>query len=330
MRAEKNLKLCKQGTIGFLHKLRTMRIMEGRKTLPLKHQTPIVEKKIQSLKRLKLLQKPFTFNLSENLALRIYPDNRPKNLEVEALQKGLVLMVNDSELIEEGVGFGVPVIKYRDATFFSRTATVYVEEQNENSILIVKDYLLDSISEKQIHGASINNSIYSIFHKAFEKAYIHPGNMRPLFDWTMRLRRIFGVETYFAKVPPRGKVSITYHCYPDHINVCADFSKVDTADCCELLILNEQGAAFFKKYKNGNVVLHDRKIGPWTEVDKGDAELTDTTNSISFSMNKKEGTILYCGWEQVKDRFSWAGMTYSLNPKISRFNYTIRLKEGNT
>ena len=282
-----------------------------------------------SLKRLKRIEKPFTFNLSENLALRIYPDNRPKNLEVAALQKGLVLIVNDSELIEEGVGFGVPVIKYSDTTFFSRTATAYVEEQNENSIMIVKDYLLDSISKKQIHGASINASLHSIFHKAFEKAYIHPGKMRPIYDWTMRLRRIFGVETYFAKVPPRGKVSITYDCYPDHINVSADFSKLDTTGCCELLILNEQGAAFFRKYKNGNVVLHDTKIGPWTKVDTGDPEFTDTTKNISFSMTKKEGAILYYGWEQVKNRFSWAGMTYSLNPKISKFNYTIQLKKAN-
>jgi hypothetical protein len=285
---------------------------------------------LRSLKRIKELEKPFTFNLSENLALRIYPDNRPKNLEVAALQKGLVLMVNDSELIEEGVGFGVPVIKYSDTTFFSRTATAYIEDQDENSVSIVKDYLLDSISKKQIHGASINASLYSVFHKAFEKAYIHPGKMRPLYDWTMRLRRVFGVETYFARVPPRGKVSVTYHCYPDHINVCADFSKLDTSGCCELLILNEQGAAFFRKYKNGNVVLHDRKIGPWTKVDTDDAEFVDTTKNTSFSMGKKDCAILYYGWEQVKNRFSWAGMTYSLNPKISKFNYTIQLKEANT
>jgi hypothetical protein len=290
----------------------------------------IAEKKIQSLKQLKRIEKPLTFNLSENIALRIYPDNRPKNLEVAALQKGLVLMVNGSELIEEGIGFGVPVIKYSDTTFFSRTATAHVEEQNKSSIIIVKDFLLDSISKKQIHGASINSSLYSVFHKAFEKAYINPGKMRPLYDWTMRLRKIFGVETYFAKVPPRGKVSITYHCYQDRINVSADFSKLDTTGCCELLILNEQGAAFFRKYENGDVILHGRRIGPWTKVDAGDAEFTDATKNISFSMEKKDGAILYYGWEQVKNRFSWAGMTYSLNPKISKFNYTIQLKEANT
>lgn len=262
------------------------------------------------------------------MALRIYPDNRPKNLEVAALQKGLVLMVNNSELIEEGIGFGVPVIKYSDTTFFSRTATAYVEEQNKKSIMIVKDFYLDSISKKQIHGASINTSFYSVFHKAFEKGYIHPGKMRPLYDCTMRLRRIFGVETYFAKVPPRGKVSITYHCYPDRIDVSADFSKLNTNGCCELLILNEQGAAFFRKYKNGNVVLHNRRIGPWTKVDTGYPEFADTINNISFSMEKKDGAILYYGWEQVKNRFSWAGMTYSLNPKISKFNYAIQLKRS--
>ena len=247
-------------------------------------------------------------------------------MEIAALQKGLVLLVDGSELIEEGAGFGVPVAKYSDTTFFSRTATAYVEEQDENDAVIIKVFLLDSVSKKRVHYAFINDGIYSVFHKTFEKAYLHRGNMRSFFDWVMRLRRTIGIETDFANVSPRGKVTVSYHCYPDHIKVCADFSEVDMTSCQEILILNEQGATFFRKNRNGNVVLQDKKVGAWTRVDAEQAEFSDLREHISFSMEKIEGATLYYGREQIKDRFSWAGMTYALSPKTLIFNYTIRLQ----
>jgi hypothetical protein len=274
------------------------------------------------------LEKPFTYNSGEVVALRIYPDNQPKNLEIAALQKGLVLVVNGSELVEEGAGFGVPIAKYSDATLFSRNAKLFVEEQTENFALITKVFFLDSVSKKRVNGVFINNKIYSAFHKTFERAYLNRGNMRSIFDWIMRLRKSFGVETHFINVSPRGKVTVRYHCYPDYIKVSADFSDVDVTDCQEILILNEQGANFFRKFRNGSSVLQDKKIGAWTRVDAEVAEFSDLEDHISFSIGKRESAIMCCGWEQVKDRFSWAGMTFSLSPNTLVFDYTIQLKNS--
>jgi hypothetical protein len=248
-------------------------------------------------------------------------------MEIAALQKGLVLVYNGSELIEEGAGFGVPITKYSDRTYFSRTANVYVKEQDENSVIIKKVFLLDAISKKQVRGSNINDDLYSIFHKTFEKSYLHLGNMRAFFDLIMRLRKNIGIETQFSKVSPKGKVTVTYHCFSDRIKVCVDFSEVDKVGCKEILILNEQGATFFRKHIKGNEVLCDKKIGAWNKVVAEKAEFYDIRNRISFSMEKRDGAILYSGWEQIKDRFSWAGMTYALSPKTSIFNYMIRLKK---
>ena len=244
------------------------------------------------------------------------------------MHKGLVLVLDGLELIEEGAGFGLPIARYSDMTFFSKAATVYVEEQGENSAVITKVFSLDSISKKQVHGAFINDRLYSVFHKTFEKAYLRRGNMRSFFDWVMRLRRTMGIETYFAGVLPKGKVTIRYNCFPDHIKVYVDFSEVDVTSCKEILILNEQGANFFRKFSNGSEVLFDKKVGAWTKVDAEQAEFSDIGEHISFSVDRIDGATLYCGWEQVEGRFSWAGMTYALSPKTLFFNYTIRLQEN--
>jgi len=247
-------------------------------------------------------------------------------MEISALQKGLVLMVDGSELIEEGAGFGVPIAKYSDTTFFSRTADVYLQRQDENAVVITKTFLLDSISRKQVHGAFINDGVYSVFHKTFERTYLHRGNMRPFFDWIMELMKTLGVETRFIETSPKGKVIVTYQCYADQVKVDVDLSSMSTAGCQEILILNEQGATFFKKQKDsGGTVLFEREISGWRKIDADQAEFSDAAGHIAFSLKKKNGATLYCGREQVKDRFSWAGMTYALNPKVAHFSYEIKI-----
>ena len=61
-------------------------------------------------------------------------------METAALQKGLVLVLDGEELIEEGLGFGVPVVKYHDKTSFSIYADVSIQEC-DYGILVQKRYV---------------------------------------------------------------------------------------------------------------------------------------------------------------------------------------------
>ncbi|MCL4430219.1 MAG: hypothetical protein M1167_05655, partial [Chloroflexi bacterium] len=99
------------------------------------------------------LQKPITIDLTDRLSVRLYTDCRPSCLETGALQKGLVMLLDDRELIEEGVGFGVPIVKYADKTFFSSTADVSIRKIG-SACTLTKLYRLDTVSLKKFGRAS--------------------------------------------------------------------------------------------------------------------------------------------------------------------------------
>jgi len=68
----------------------------------------------------------YTLPLSASLRLRIYSDTRPFTWKTADLQKGLIFVCNGEEMVGEGTGFGVPVLKYLDDTYFSGSAHVYL------------------------------------------------------------------------------------------------------------------------------------------------------------------------------------------------------------
>jgi hypothetical protein len=62
--------------------------------------------------------------LQEGLALRAYADTRPHIGKIDELQKGMVLAADGVERIEEGFGFGLPIVRYEETTYMAREAEI--------------------------------------------------------------------------------------------------------------------------------------------------------------------------------------------------------------
>ncbi len=267
-----------------------------------------------------------TFGAIGDVFLRLYPDNRPRNLEIAALQKGLILGFRDEELVEEGAGFGVPVAKYAETAYFSSSAEVSFSKKEGCAFVLRKTYFLDAISKKHLKGVRVNDGLYKVVHKTFEAAYLGRRRLLPLFDLLMRLRKSLGVQTRFEKVKSKGRVTVTYQCYRNLVKIHVDFTELEKDGCREILVLNEQGATRFCEYSDSNgLLLSLNQIGPWTKVAARSASFSDCNNGVSFTLSNLENAFLFRGREQIKDRFSWAGMTYTLKPGISDFSYAITL-----
>ena len=273
------------------------------------------------------IQNPITVDLTDRLSVRLYRDCRPNCLETGALQKGLVLLLDGRELIEEGVGFGVPIVKYSDKTFFSSTADLSIQKIG-SACTLTKVYTLDTVSLKKFgQTAYIDDSFYSPLRKTFQSLYLKHKKLTPVFNKVMELRDLANMKTEFVTVKPRGTVTVNYTCKPDSIDIQADFSKIALSKCCEVLVLNEQGSGIFEKYVDSSGLhLFGRKIGAWETVTANQASLQSVRGEISFNLQKVGGATIFRGWERTRKRFSWAGLSYSMRPTNGTLGYSIGLK----
>jgi hypothetical protein len=270
---------------------------------------------------------PVTFPLTRRLSVRLYRDCRPNCLETASLQKGLVLLLDGRELIEEGMGFGVPVVKYADKTFFSSKAEVTVQK-HDSGYLLTKNFVLDTVSVKKLGSASyLNDKLYSTARKTFQLLYLKHKRLNPLFNKAMEIRDLLGVKTEFHTVKPRGTITITYHCQPDTVKIHADLSNITLNRCQEVLLLNEQGSSIFQTYTdNTGEKLQANQIGAWDRVAADNAALLSPDGRVAFSVRGDYGALLFRGWEHTRKRFSWAGLSYSIQPYCNAFNYCISLR----
>lgn len=264
----------------------------------------------------------YTLSLNNKLSVRMYTDTRPRYLETASIQKGLVLVLDGKELNEEGVGFGLPIVKYSDKTFFSRQAKVSFKQTN-NCYIFTKTYTLDTISLKKFGKSTyIDDNLYSLLQHAFDRLYLRYKKFWALFNKLMELRQLAAIKTEFVAVKPRGEVTVIYECTPTRITVKADFSKISLLKCNEVLVLNEQGSNIFSKYTDtsGLTLLSD-KIGAWDIVTAQKATLHNP--DISFTMQSSSKAKLVRGWENTRNRFSWTGLSYSMHPHNGIFEYSI-------
>ncbi len=263
----------------------------------------------------------FTVPISERLSLRVYADTRPLNWKIADLQKGLILMLRSNELVGEGAGFGVPIIKNSKNTFFSGTSRVTVSQQSR-TVRIRKEFSMDRVSRETFGNTRLENREARVLIDHLSKLYQRHRHLRFLSLKNMFSR--FGVHARFVSVPSVGTVTVSYVLKDRTISVKVDFRSILVDDVESLFVLNEQSSSCFRAYQDSNgSELFDRDIGAWDDVAAEWASMSELQGRIGFRLRRVPNSTLRRGREFLRDSMDWVGLDYELAPSTRVFQYEI-------
>jgi hypothetical protein len=271
-----------------------------------------------------------TIPLRTGLSLRVAEQSGDAgNYPTRRLQKGLLLLDGPEELAEEGVGFGVPILKRGVQTIFPgamelawrRTGPVW-----EVTAVFEMD-LVERLAKPG--GAGLQcDALYAVKDALAElhrRVHLLRG---PLTAASATLRRIFGWVTTYEQVDVLAKLTVTYTVDGEQgkIGVAVDMTGLP-ADVTEVVVMNEQGGRHFDRYTDADGSdLRGGEIGTWDAVAAATAVFVSTSHKVAFSLGQAEGARLSRGRELVGARLAWSGFGYSLPPTPGALTYEVRLE----
>jgi len=257
------------------------------------------------------------------------PEIVPGDYPACRIQKGLVLVLENRDISEEGIGFAVPVLKFGNETIFPGNACVSTEKDGDISVVKI-DYDMNLVERMVVKSSRrIESEAFYRIKECF--SWLHrkyPLLRGILVQSSNSLRRTWGLETRFEKIACAGMVSVvnTVNTKNGTIHVGVDISNVNKERCIEVNIMNELGANYFDSYRDSNgLFLKGNAIGTWDETFADEASFIDSCDNVAFTLNAKKGARMFRGRELVEGRLAWSGLAYRLPGDIINFTYDIRI-----
>jgi hypothetical protein len=263
--------------------------------------------------------------LGDTLSLRIVPrESNAPGYPSGSIQKGLVLFHGEADLAEEGVGFGVPVLKQKLDTIFPGNARITAASKDtliaEFDMNLAERFSTDKTSLVKSRLLTVVKEALAAVHRGF------PPLRRPLSAISAGLRAVFSLKTVFHPIDSLGTVKLTYALdrASGRLTVILDSSAVAHELCTELIVMNEQGAHHFSRYQDSDgLCLCGPRIETWSEVVASVASLQDARHGLCFSLRRLPEARLFRGREVVSGRLAWAGFGYVLPAAVQEFRYSI-------
>ena len=215
------------------------------------------------------------------------------------LQKGLILISNGQELMEEGVGFGVPVLKLGVKTIFPGGIELSCLDKGSRQEISAK-YILNLEERITSHGLGSIESrlLYQIKNHLAELYRRSPLTRGPLTAISNAVRSSFAWQTTYEDAGYSHVVKVNYaiDCHTGVIAVEVDMVTLAEDGMTELILMNEQGAHHFDLYSDSSgLELKGEKIGSWNEVTAERASFRSNAHRLAFTLQQINGARLFRG-----------------------------------
>ncbi len=229
------------------------------------------------------------------------------------------------DLSEEGVGFGVPVLKQPRETIFPGNMRLTTSSPGS---VVEAEYDMNLVERLSLRTRP---SLVSVALNAVREPLALLHRRYPFFrglmsDISNAMRAAFGIRTTFERAKSRGIIRVTHRFDAAagilHVRMEAHCLAVD--GCTGLIIMNEHGAHFFDRYSDSTgCVRQGASIETWQEVAAEHATFVDSRHKVSFTLKSASGARLFRGRELVEGRLAWAGFGYLLPPDTKEFDYDV-------
>jgi hypothetical protein len=248
------------------------------------------------------------------------------------LQKGLLLFREGRDMAEEGVGFGVPILKRGARTIFP--GAVQLDERRDGPRRVISAAFQMNLVERLAGEGGSGPTCGSFYALRDLLAALHrrlPVLRGPLTTFSNTVRRWRRWETTFEKIAAVATLTVTYRIDGDgrRIRIAVDLAGLPGNGVTEVVVMNELGARHFDLYLDSDGArLRGRRIGTWHEVSAASACFAGSDSRVAFCVAQAPGAKLYRGRELVGSRLAWAGFGYSLRPGRTSFVYDVRLERA--
>lgn len=246
------------------------------------------------------------------------------------LKKGVILVSGGQELVEEGMGFGVPILKQGMRTIFPgdvKLATRAMETVDEISALFTLN-LEERITRPGKRSVE-SNMLYSLKNYLAMLIRKYPSLRVPLMALSNGIRTGFDLETTYLDSAFSTQVMMMYSINRETslVRIEVDTAELNGKGITEIVVMNEQGAPSFDQYHDSDgLTLRGGEIGCWDEVTAEEASFISDRHHLAFTLGQVSGTKLYRGRELVASRLAWSGFGYSFSPEIQSFSCDLRIE----
>lgn len=160
----------------------------------------------------------------------VMPGSNQDCYPTSRIQKGLVLLRDGQDLSEEGVGFGVPVLKIgREAVFPG--SGVWKTELKGNYATIEADYSMNLVGRLAIGGRRIDCRTFYRAREWLASQYRrHPELRKGILYGAELSRMVMSMKDAFVEVPTVGSVKTVYSIMDDRVRVDLDLQGVPSGN----------------------------------------------------------------------------------------------------
>lgn len=252
----------------------------------------------------------------------------PWSYPSDRIQKGLILAYGDRELAEEGVGFGVPVLKFGCETVFPGSAQV-ITSKNQAASTIDVNYNLNVVQRLAMNGRTLSSPAVYEAQEYFARLHRNYTALRSPGKWFFNnLQRICAIEERFEDTISTGTARVVYTIPSGEamVHVSVDLAGLKKDRPTDIVVANEQGAGCFDRYSDSDgLSLEGKAIGAWDETFAREMSFTDFCEGISFTLLNTQGARMFRGREILAGKLAWSGLDYLLPYGTDSYNYDIRI-----